>query len=120
MKDNTDFHPAVQLLLKRMESHPEDFTERPPSIMWRLITNYERYFTEEERTALTGALSGLMKDVMHKEVLHAMLVPEERPNRIDAVSWMNTGRVDHILKLYEAAQMAPLERKSVLSWERGE
>jgi hypothetical protein len=120
MKDNTDLHPAVQLLLKRMESHPEEFTERPPSNMWRLTKKYEDYFTEEERTAVTRALSGLMKDVMHKEVLHEMLVPEERLSRVDAVGWMNTGRTSHILKLYEAAQMAKLERKSVLAWGPGE
>jgi hypothetical protein len=79
MDEHTDLHPAVQLILKRMESHPDEFTVSSSTPMRRLITKYETYFTPAERVAVQGAVSGLMKDAMHKEVLHQMLAPAESP-----------------------------------------
>ena len=79
MGDNTELHPAVQLILKRMESHPEEFTASSSTPMRRRISRYEDYLSEAEHAAILDALSALMKDAMHKEVLHQMLAPEESP-----------------------------------------
>jgi hypothetical protein len=135
MKDNTDLHPAVQLLLKRMESHPQEFTASTP--MRRMISRYEDYFTEAESAALRDALRGLMLDVMHKEVLHEMLAPEDK-TRTDIDYAMakqalgaylqnggtgisNLSTTEALLRsTYDAAHLTPPVRRSILSWGKGE
>jgi hypothetical protein len=146
MDEHTDLHPAVQLILKRMESHPDEFTVSSSSPMRRLITKYETYFTPAERVAVQGAVSGLMKDAMHKEVLHQMLAPAESPvddinSQRDAMARVITGpnitataptpETNVALRAYGLATMAepyrsamaaeataskPAKRRSILSW----
>ena len=133
MDEHTDLHPAVQLILKRMESHPDEFTVSSSSPMRRLITKYETYFTPAERVAVQGAVSGLMKDAMHKEVLHQMLAPAESPvddtAKITGSMFPMAGAVTgpnitanapttaaQVRSMYDTAQLVPPKRRSILSW----
>jgi hypothetical protein len=143
MDEHTDLHPAVQLILKRMESHPDEFTVSSSTPMRRLISRYEDYFTEAESAALQDALRGLMLDAMHKEVLHQMLAPAESPvddinSQRDVMARVITGpnitataQANAALRAYglatmaepyrsamaaEAAAAKPAKRRSILSW----
>jgi len=138
MKDNTDLHPAVQLILKRMESHPQEFTASTSTPMRRLISRYEDYFTETERQAVTDALRVLVLDVMHKDVLHEMLAPEEKPKTgMDYAmatrvldTYIQSNKMGPLTNLtateallrstYDSAQLTPAKRRSILPWGAGE
>jgi len=75
-------HQAIELLLKRMESNPEEFAESPGKLSggkWmRLVDRYKGYFTEEEKNLFNDKLRELRMDEFQKELMAELLYGEER------------------------------------------
>jgi hypothetical protein len=75
-------HQAIELLLKRMESNPEEFAESPGKLSggkWmRLVDQYKGYFTEEEKNLFHEKLRELRMDGFQKELMAELLYGEER------------------------------------------
>ena len=76
-------HPAVELLLKRMESNPDEFvTEHRKSRIWdALITRYESFMTKEENAAVKQKYSEIQMSQMHKEIMAELLRTENENNK---------------------------------------
>jgi hypothetical protein len=73
-------HQAVELLLKRMESTPNEFvSSHPRQVRWdRIIRGYDSYLTEEEREAIRQKYSEIQMDGMHKDIMAELLYGEEQ------------------------------------------
>lgn len=73
-------HPAVELLLKRMESNPDEFVKgNDRRFKWeKIIKDYMEYMTDEEKAHVKQKYSELQMDVMHKEVMSELLHGEEQ------------------------------------------
>ena len=75
-------HQAIELLLKRMESNPEEFADSPGKLSvgkWmRLVDRYRGYFTEEEGKAFQDKLRELRMNELQKEIMAELLYGEER------------------------------------------
>ena len=62
---------AVELLLARMDSNPEEFTENG---RWeKLIVRYRSYLPMQDRTAMEDKLNTLWLEVFHKDVMKELL-----------------------------------------------
>jgi hypothetical protein len=62
---------AVELLLARMDSNPEEFTDGG---RWeRLLIRHRSYLPMEDQMALTDKLNTLRMDVFHKDVMKELL-----------------------------------------------
>lgn len=67
-----DFHPAVQLMLARMETHPEEF--RPRGFRWEaLVASMIAAATPEEGMALTRKLNSFRMDSLHEQIMSELL-----------------------------------------------
>ena len=75
-------HPAVDLLLKRMESNPEEFVSpHQRERRWEvLISKYESHMKNEERIAIKEKYSELQMNKCHKEIM-AELLREPQPEK---------------------------------------
>jgi hypothetical protein len=73
-------HPAVELLVKRMESNPDEFAKNNPrSRVWdKLITDYESYMTEEEKGKVRHAYSEIQMEQLHKQIMAELLKAEQK------------------------------------------
>jgi len=70
MSTHPDFHPAVDLLLKRMGSHPEEFTPQPSRWDWdSLMGKYGEFLNQWERQILHDAMRHIMMDDMHRTLM---------------------------------------------------
>lgn len=75
MSDET-MHPAVELLLKRMESHPEEFANGE----WRDIEQHLAEHTNGvEKIALGAKKREIVLGVVHKRIMKRLLEGEESP-----------------------------------------
>jgi hypothetical protein len=81
----SEYHDAVKLLLARMESHPEEFTninmtreqDRLYTSRWgALITQFWHVLTSEEQAALNNALIMANRNNFHSEVMKELLEPK--------------------------------------------
>ena len=87
-ENKTGFHPLVDLIIARMESHPEEL-EREPNTnaykthkaeqMARIIMICEKHFTTEEHAAIKAAEARACKDLAHKALM-AVLLEEDKPS----------------------------------------
>ena len=83
-----ELHDGVKLLLKRMESHPEEFVgvsgmdEHPytisPSRWTSVIHQYWRYFTEHEQEAIKAGIRNANRSNFHAAVMETILVEPRR------------------------------------------
>jgi hypothetical protein len=71
-------HQAVELILKRMESNPDEFTGDSKDRWMRMIKRYEAFFNDEERKAITEKQNAIMMKEFHKEVMAELLYGEDR------------------------------------------
>ncbi|CAB4155537.1 hypothetical protein UFOVP1058_8 [uncultured Caudovirales phage] len=72
--EHPSFHPAVALLLKRMNSHPEEFTPQPARWDWdSLMVKYKEFLNQWERDALREAMRRIMLDDMHRTLMEDLL-----------------------------------------------
>jgi len=73
-------HPAVELLLKRLASHPDEFTvgewknNYAGNYRWKsMVEFYLPYFSRSERESLTAAVAQAQMDLMHRQVMAILL-----------------------------------------------
>lgn len=73
-------HPAVELLVKRMESNPDEFAKgNPRARVWeKLITDYDPYMTEGEKKTVRHAYSEIQMNQMHKQIMAELLKTEQK------------------------------------------
>jgi hypothetical protein len=87
-------HPAVELLMKRMESNPDEFVKGHDRFYkWeRIIENYRPFFPEEDAVILKTKYSALQLDRMHKEIMAELLYGDETPSMVEALDKENARR----------------------------
>lgn len=75
-------HEAVKLILKRMDSNPDEFVKgQIKARRWdRLLMEYEPYMTEKEKEGIKQRYSEIQMEQLHKEVMAELL----RGDEIDA------------------------------------
>ena len=70
--ETANLHPAVQLMLARMDTHPEEF--RPRGYRWEEhLDAMLEASSPEERAALTTKLNRFRMDTLHEEVMAELL-----------------------------------------------
>jgi hypothetical protein len=71
-------HQAVELLIKRMESNPEEFSGDAHDRWMRHIKRYEEFMTDEERDAILEKHRAIMMTRMHKDIMSELLYGDEQ------------------------------------------
>ena len=71
-------HQAVELILKRMDSNPDEFTGDSKDRWMRTLKRYEAFFSDEERKAIAEKQNAIMMKEFHNEVMGELLYGEER------------------------------------------
>lgn len=83
-------HPLVELMLKRMESHPEEFRGGTQNVIyddgWRnggyrwahILDEMQQYLSDEDSDTLRTALGSIKLDRLHNEALDELLNGDER------------------------------------------
>lgn len=72
MEDKVEIHPGVMLLLARMDSHPEEFTE---DARWaRHYQMYKSHWNETEKRLFASKLRAIRMRVMHEKLMKELLV----------------------------------------------
>lgn len=75
-----EMHDVVKLLLKRMESHPEEFARGMSRWGW-LVNDAMEHGSDEERAALKEGLRPILMQEIHENVMDELLNGEERRHR---------------------------------------
>lgn len=72
-------HAAVDLLLKRMESNPDEFVQgHPRHPRWeRIIERYKEFLDVKEKKLLKEKYTTLQMNQMHKEIMAELLHGED-------------------------------------------
>jgi hypothetical protein len=93
------FHPAVQLMLARMDTHPEEF--RPRGYRWEEhLDAMLEASSPEERAALTTKLNRFRMDTLHEEVMADLLDGNQKPK---VVTGGNTSLQEALMSYRNAA-----------------
>jgi hypothetical protein len=83
MKELTmsEYCEAVELLLARMDSFPEEFGDNG---RWeKLILKYRTYLSATDRLALEDKINALRRDAFHEDVMYELLAkPSEEVTRV--------------------------------------
>lgn len=93
-------HPAVKLLLSRMESNPDEFCnlgddDYPSESRWRRIIDLIRsYGSKEEVNLIDEKLGALVLNDVHEEIMRKLLNGEEEPTLKFATS--NRYNMQHV------------------------
>ena len=82
-----ELHPAVALLLKRMDSNPQEFLEQKWANAEEAI---EAYATEEERKLVEEKLGKLWMDHTHETMLKYLLRTDEDEFSTDGIKYKAT------------------------------
>jgi len=93
-------HPAVKLLLARMESNPEEFSayeNRWREVMHKVMT----YCIEEEKALLNDKLRSIVLNDAHEEIMRELLGAEDKEPELKKVTW---NRLTGVSSLQNAAQ----------------
>lgn len=71
-------HQAIELLLKRMESHPEEFVRsHPRHTRWNaIIHRYDPYMDSSDRDAIQEKYRKIQMDHMLEEIMSELLYGE--------------------------------------------
>jgi hypothetical protein len=79
MADNEELHPVVQLLLKRMESHPEEFSNNKGYARWHYAVDMvQSYGSTQEKAALRSAIRTARLEEAHVWTLDELCNGDER------------------------------------------
>jgi hypothetical protein len=70
-------HHAVELILARMETHPQDFMQGKSAPWLQIINGYKKFFTEEEGLAVRDGLRKINMDGMTEDIMKRMVQDEE-------------------------------------------
>jgi hypothetical protein len=77
---NESFHPAVQLMLARMDTHPEEF--RPRGYRWEeALGSMLEAASPEERLALNTQLNRFSMDALHEQIMSELLEGKSEDGR---------------------------------------
>jgi hypothetical protein len=69
-------HPALELMLARMESNPEEFVDNGRWVdIMRELTNF---VSEEERKLLFEKQKAIRLDLIHKKIMQELCAPEQQ------------------------------------------
>lgn len=80
-----EVHPAIELLLARMESNPEEFIN---GHKWgELISNYRKNFTEKEKELFFIKERELSMECFHQEIMRQIL--SDKPEDSGVVMSLN-------------------------------
>jgi multimeric flavodoxin WrbA len=71
-------HHAIEMLLARMESHPEDFSQERSGKWLQTINAYKKFFTEEEGIAVRDGLRKINMESMTEDIMKRMVKDEEK------------------------------------------
>lgn len=75
-----DVHPAIELLLARMESNPEEFVG---GHRWdEIISNYRKNFTEKEKELFFIKERELNMEYLHQEIMREILSESNTNERV--------------------------------------
>lgn len=75
-------NPTIEILLKRMESNPDEFTKET---RWSyIVENFENYLSEEDRKAYFDGLSKLQLNKFHARVMEELLDPKSESGEIQS------------------------------------
>lgn len=89
MADN--LHDVVKLLLKRMESHPEEFGTGPTNRWGWMLNDVLSNCSEEEAAAIKEGLRPIRLQEIHETVMDELLNGDER-RRAEKENILNTAR----------------------------
>lgn len=81
MPDDTEMHPAVALLLARMDSHPEEFRLKDPSYhdrWYNHMSAINSYGNEADTAALNAKVRDIRMAEIHEQIMDEMLNGEDR------------------------------------------
>ena len=83
MADN--IHPAVELLLARMKSHPEEFP-RGGGRWAGFLENMQELLSEEETSLLKSHMRAIRLDELHEDIMDELLNGPERRAEAERVA----------------------------------
>lgn len=93
---NESFHPAVQLMLARMDTHPEEF--RPRGYRWEEALDLMlEAASPKEGMALVAKINRFRMDALHEQIMSELLDGKNE------TEW----RAQAIKKYQTAAQVSP-------------
>lgn len=69
-------HHAVEILLARMESHPEDFEPNAKGHWQHWHNTYKKFFNEEERELVSAKLREINLNRMSQDMMESMVEGE--------------------------------------------
>ena len=71
-------HPAVKLMLARIESNPEEFADKHLGRRWSTILNdIAQTAPREQWKALSTKISAVRMDQIHKDIMQELCAPEQ-------------------------------------------
>lgn len=79
--ETANLHPAVQLMLARMDTHPEEF--RPRGYRWEaLVDTMLSAASPEEGMELTRKLNRFRMDALHEQLMAELLDGNQKPKNV--------------------------------------
>jgi hypothetical protein len=77
--EHLEVHPAMELLLKRMESHPEGFfiksqSASVPTRFWATIDSVKQHWNRKEKRLYNEALRKIRMAEFHQDVMKSILI----------------------------------------------
>ena len=78
-------HHAVEILLARMESHPEDFEPNAKGHWQHWHNTYKKFFNEEERELVSAKLREINLNRMSQDMMEGMVEGEPEITKKKAV-----------------------------------
>jgi hypothetical protein len=94
-----EMNAGVELLLKRMETNPEEFTQ---DHKWLgVIRSYKEYLSEQDLKALDDGINGLMQQKFTEIVLEGLVDPKSEKN-----PYLATANVTHSVGTTRTLSMA--------------
>lgn len=71
-----ELHPAVQLLLKRMDSHPEEFAARGMYRWESIYSDINQVASQSEKQAMKAKLRAIKMEAIHKRMMEQLLTED--------------------------------------------
>jgi ribosomal protein L17 len=127
MADETELHPAVELLLARMESHPEEFVTNEKvyttnSRIVKMTSLYEDILSrasEREAVLLRAAMNKIQLDLLHNDLMDELFNGEDRRKAEEKAKRYNAELIQkHIrARQYQQQQQQQQQQQAVQRWE---
>lgn len=78
--EEPELHPVVQLIIKRMESHPEEFHHGGVNLnrWWHIIDSIREFARDHDKKAFDAAYAKLRMDALYEEAVDELMNGDER------------------------------------------